>query len=308
MQDRSFSMLEQVASGETKWTLVSRAIAAFVKDPKSAELGGGIGFFPMERAAEDPDSEYGSSCKVADYAAPSVPIASLVTSATAITQAIVSNAPSSQGGFTPTYPALEGALAHAREWAKAHPDRKTVVVLATDGQPNVCGSTPEKVTEAARAGSGGEPAIPTYVIGVFPPEDDAAIQNANQFAAAGGTENAYIIDADGAVQSQFLSALSAIRQANAVRCEFSVPPPPAGQAIDFERVSVTFEGSQGRREALSWRASAEDCAREGAGWHYDDVSQPSKIELCSATCAAVQADAGAALGIRFGCAPPSRPQ
>ena len=39
----------------------------------------------------------------------------------------------------------------------------------------------------------------------------------------------------------------------------------------------------------------------GAGWYYDNPALPTSIELCASTCAALKADATAAISILLGC-------
>ena len=64
-------------------------------------------------------------------------------------------------------PALTGALQYARAWAAAHTDRKTVVVLATDGDPSFCsGNTVQDVANVAQAGFTATPSVETFVVGV----------------------------------------------------------------------------------------------------------------------------------------------
>ncbi len=45
--DRSGSMLEKIASGETKWQAMRSAVGAFLTNPKSAGIGVGLQFFPV---------------------------------------------------------------------------------------------------------------------------------------------------------------------------------------------------------------------------------------------------------------------
>src|SRR5256885_1242172 len=62
--------------------------------------------------------------------------------------------------YAPTPAAIEGARAHAKTWATAHPSHAVAVVLATDGQPNLCGNAQDRigsVAQSAAAGLGGSP-------------------------------------------------------------------------------------------------------------------------------------------------------
>ncbi len=84
------------------------------------------------------------------------------------------------GGGTPTLPAESGAIAYAQQVAAGLPaGEKVAIVLVTDGDPNDCVSTPDKVAaEAAAVAS----TIKTYVIGVGP---DAT--KLDTIATGGGT-------------------------------------------------------------------------------------------------------------------------
>lgn len=53
---------------------------------------------------------------------------------------------------------------------------------------------------------------------------------------------------------------------------------------------------------LSLPRLAGPAACASGGWFYDDPLEPTTIELCPATCAAVQADKGATLEVLLGCA------
>jgi uncharacterized membrane protein YgcG len=292
MLDKSKSMDDQTSTGDSKWALISEAIDAFVADPESAGIGAGIQFFGLFDAKRNTD------CNAADYAKPAVPIAALNGNAAKISAAIA--AVTSRGGGTPTTPALTGAIDYAASWATAHPTRKTIVLFATDGLPNGCNSTVDSAAAAAKAGLTGKPAIQTYVIGVFGASDKASIPNLNSFAKAGGTGSAFIVDTTGDAEKQFLDAMNAIREANRVGCEFAIPAPKAGEAIDYGRVAVDYTPGGGKLQSLAWVSAAKACSTKG-GWYYDDNAAPTKISLCADTCSAVQADTQAKLDIYLAC-------
>lgn len=308
VQDKTGSMEDQTAAGASKWKVISEALEAFLQDSKSAGIGAGIEFFGGSNA---------SSCVVANYEKPSVPIANLPGNAAAISAAIRSTNPN---GRTPTPAALAGALAYARAWQSAHLTHKTVVVLATDGLPNRypnaagtgCSGTGDdfdpdalaKTLEVAGAGLKGTPSIPTYVIGVMAPSDTSSLTNLTAMAASGGTGTAFIADTNGNAGAQFVAAMNSIRKANQASCELAVPAAPAGQWIDFRQASVTYAVAGGASASLPWVASSANCSASG-GFYYDDNLAPTKIELCPTTCSAVKADTQAALKVLFGCMAPS---
>ena len=140
--------------------------------------------------------------------------------------AIDSFAARTPGGYTPTGPALAGALKQAQDRAKANPDHKVVVVLVTDGLPGgfipnmppaMC--TPGDIAGVAAlvaTGTAGTPPIPTFVIGVFGPCDlvDANVMpqaNLDRLAMSGGTNKAVVISTDQNVTQQLQDALKMVR-------------------------------------------------------------------------------------------------
>lgn len=80
----------------------------------------------------------------------------------------------------------------------------------------------------------------------------------------------------------------------ALECSFPIPDPGNGQTIDPATVEIAFT-SNGNEETFHQVPSATDC-EAGAFYIASDV-----IELCPATCDAVQAAPNADLEILFGC-------
>src|SRR6185295_10237611 len=76
-----------------------------------------------------------AGCAPGLYETPVVPVADLPGAAPALEAALKDIVPQ---GTTPTTPAVTGALNHLRARAMANPDRKQVLVLATDGMPTEC--------------------------------------------------------------------------------------------------------------------------------------------------------------------------
>ena len=73
----------------------------------------------------------GDSCNAADYAKPDVEIADLTQPgvADALVKSIQSHKPETN---TPTAPALQGAIDHAKAWAQQNPSHVVIALLATD--------------------------------------------------------------------------------------------------------------------------------------------------------------------------------
>jgi uncharacterized protein YegL len=282
MLDKSGSMDDDVQGG-TKWTVVRNALANFLAQPSLAGVSVGLQYFPL-----------GSTCNANDFATPAVEIAPLPGVGTAIAQSLVAQSPN---GNTPTSAALQGAINHAKAWATAHPDHAVIVILATDGQPTSCDPTDTVTigsTIAAPAASG-TPKILTFVIGV-----GNLLQNLNDIASAGGTNQAFIVDTNGNVGQQFLDALNAIRGA-ALGCVYRLPSPDGGTP-DYDKVNVQYTpGGGGAAQVFPFKNSLADCPAGGDGWYYDNPSAPTLINLCPATCDKVKADTSGTVDVLLGC-------
>jgi hypothetical protein len=241
------------------------------------------------------------SCTVGDYATPAVGVAPLPGSAGDLTKALMAQTPD---GYTPTSAALSGALQQARALAAAANGRKTAVVLATDGLPTSC--APKDiggVAALAAQGVAGTPSIPTFVIGVFAPEEQGAAANLDQLAASGGTTSARIVNGSQNTTASFLAALDDIR-ATAVSCEFKIPASTAKGPVDYGNVNVAFTSGAGVQDTIPNVPARAQCPAGGDGWYYDvdpTMGTPTKIETCDATCARLRADPKGRIDILIGC-------
>jgi Mg-chelatase subunit ChlD len=304
--DSSGSMAEQVTGG-SKWNVVSAALVTFLNDPRNTGTGVGVGYFPsVAQSSCVPGqsgclcvpiinlcfSTEGGSCAASDYAKPAVPVA--LPSPVA---AVVSDLASHQiGGGTPTAPALDGALQYLSEWANQHPERKPLLVLATDGEPSGCAdNAPQDVADVAARALAGPHAIQTFVIGV-----GSSLISLDLVAQAGGTDRAFLVDTGGDVGEEFADALDQIRGA-ASSCDFSIPSEgSAGEAIDPLKVNVSYTARGSNSATLvpqTFMGDPSNCDSSG-GWYYDDSTAPTAIRLCDATCRSLS---GGAIQLEFGC-------
>lgn len=257
-----------------------------------------------------------TDCRAATYSAPAAPIAELPGARAPLVAAIDAAEPD-PAGLTPTGPALEGAIAQAKAWASAHPDRQVVAVLATDGLPTlqtkgaVCGPVQEladidAVLALANTGRTTTPAISTFVIGVVGPDDVGAPVILNAIAQAGGSTEAFIVDTTGNVQENFRAALNAIRETG-LSCDLAVPQEQAGTPVDYRLVNVDFTNKSGAVETLVKVADANGCkdAPAGHGWYYDvpesSAAKPTRISVCPAMCKEFQATNMGSVHIALGC-------
>ncbi len=308
--DRSVSMAERVdrdvPDSPTRWTVVTDALRAFINSDDAASARVGIQFFGLMNGYDD--------CSAAKYANPAVGIAPLADNRQALLNALAGTAP---GSFTPTAPALEGALSYALGVAQLPENAAipTVVVLASDVIPSECGpldaqgqviislrqviETLERFSEPPLDGTGNpvQPPIRTYVIG---PEDLRS--NATVLAQAGGGQT-FLVGADSLVfdQSKFLDALLSI-VFRPLSCEIDVPQtaPDTGEQIDFEKVRVRYTGASSGTAREFPRASGPGTCGTGDAWYYDNNTAPAKIVFCRQACNSLGAGE---LSVELGCAP-----
>jgi hypothetical protein len=304
MLDRSGSM-----DSNGGWTGVTTAFKNFVALPGLDGLGMGISFFPIPSGPPPPlycDANGwcgpnatclagfnicvpDDKCEATDYAQPVVPIAPLPGVGPAINNAMNATKPA---GNTPTRPALQGAMMYALNWAQAHPDHVTVVVLATDGEPTGCtqNEVPD-VSAVAAQGLASNPSVRTFVVGI------GNLPSLDAVAKAGGTQNAIIVSTSNPAQD-FLDALNAIR--GAIGCSYKIPVPNEGGQADPELVNVVFTpegGGPADEQTFGGVDDPADCQGKKA-WHYN--ADKTQIVLCPAACDLVTNQAGT-VEVQLGC-------
>lgn len=265
-----------------RWIPVGEAMKAFFKDEGSTGMSASLTFFP----------DSANSCTDAAYTTPAVGLTALPND-----QFVSTIAATSPKGDTPTRAAMAGAIEQAQAVAAGHPGERTVLVLVTDGEPYGCGITTYNQSNAEAQNVASEVAkvkdqLPTYVIGVGP-----STQNLDAVATAGGT-TAFHVQVGNASQTsaQLLAAMTDIR-GQVGRCDFDIPPPPDGRAIDHNKVNVAFTPEGKPTQVLS---HSQDCA-DGTGWHFDDPNAPTKVLLCANTCNQVKSQSHGKVDVSFGC-------
>ncbi len=203
-------------------------------------------------------------------------------------------------GYTPSVPALQGAVDACKARIAAQPTHKCVVVFVTDGNPEgncaPTGSSAQTPLGNIAAGAFAV-GIPVFAIGFpgLPPLGQGII---NHVAQQGGTSSAFIISGNN-IGAQFTTQLQAI-QNKTLGCEYVMPTTTKG-VIDPNKVTVTFTpGAGGSPQTIGRVANAAACGPNG-GWYYDNPAAPKLIKLCPTTCTAVQADSKAKVEINLGC-------
>ena len=301
MMDRSISMGDSdpkymIPGGGTKWVEVRKGFAAFFALGQSQGLGVGIDFFGQ------------GTCDVQAYSTPEVDIQPLPNVATNILNAYDAQAP---GGDTPMGPALEGALTYAKGWAGTHVGHNVIVVLATDGAPHGCGAelaptdvlhtSVDTIAKIPAAYAAGTPSIRTFVLGIEGQEvtvDDFRY-SANTIATAGHGQ-AIIVEANDNLATAFSAALDTIRGTAAPPCDYTVPLPANGEALDPTRVNVALLPNGSGPEGILNVPDSSQC--DYGGWYYDPPNAPVSIKLCPKTCDIVSKLDGAGFEVLFGCA------
>lgn len=281
--DTSFSM-----DFDKKWISVQAALKSFVKNQSLAGLGLGLQYFPLRK-----------QCSVGDYSQPAVPITVLPNAAQPVEQSLDGQ---QMFGGTPMVPMLQGLNQYMKTFAAQNPNRKPVIVLATDGIPDdTCqgglnGSTPntiENAVAAAKASYEGTPSVSVFVIGV-----GGELTALNAIGQAGGTGNAILVDTTQDVEKAFLDALTTIRK-TAIPCDYAIPAlnaPP-----DPSKININYVTNAGPQVFL-YVGTAADCAKaEENGWYFDNDAAPTKIILCPKTCERVKSSDEGKVEVVFGC-------
>lgn len=239
------------------------------------------------------------SCTSTEYGTAKVPFGTLPGQANAVKGELNAH---TVGGFTPTAPALQGAIDAAKARITANPTHHVAVVLATDGLPTECATTDiASIANIAQAGT--TSGVNTYVIGVFTQDEEQdAKTNLNQIAAKGGSNQAFVINTTQNVSQQFLQALDAIR-GSALPCDFTLPVPKQGSP-DYSKVNVQYTSGSGSPTTIYFVPNAAACDPSTGGWYYDvDPSKgtPTKVMMCPQTCSGYKADTKAKIEIVQGC-------
>jgi hypothetical protein len=290
--DESGSMATMDDGVTMRIDAVRGAVSTFLRDPNSAGISVGIGYFgtqPLACAC--------TSCNPTDYATPAVPLGVLPGAAPALVASLAGQAPT---GETPTGAALRGACTYAGRAKEAQPGHAVVILLVTDGIPQAplstqaggCNPTLADANQAAAACFSGTTPIRTYVLGVGP-----SLSNLNQIAAAGGTGHAYLVENGGS--AGVLAALAAIRQDAMIPCSLGIPT--AGAQIDLQTVNLVYADANCGLTTFVNVKTAGGCDPQRGGWYYDDATRPRSIELCPASCTTVAAPGGE-LRLSVGCA------
>ncbi|HEY6475065.1 MAG TPA: hypothetical protein VI456_00700, partial [Polyangia bacterium] len=252
-------------------------------------------------------------CTPSEYATPNVALATLPGAAGGLMSSLGAHSPD---GYTPTGPALEGAITWAQQQQANNPDHKVAIVLVTDGLPGgfIPGFPPPQcepsdiptISGKLSAVSGGPTPILTFVVGIFNPnsaEGQQAPANLMSLAQAGGTSSAVIIDVTGNTVTQQLHDALTVAQTKAIACSYQIPPSSGGTGLDFGKVNVTFTPGSGQPMTIGHTTDSTACDK--GGWYYDvdpAHATPTRIIACPSTCSSFQSDTSGEVNIALNCA------
>lgn len=115
-------------------------------------------------------------------------------------------------------------------------------------------------------------------------------------ADATGGEKISICTADWSMVFEPLQ--KAVIEAAPLPCEYEIPAPPSGSALDPDRVNIEVVTSSAQARTLPRAAGKDACGTEIA-WYYDDPEAPSRISMCPSACDAISG--GGSVQIKLGC-------
>jgi hypothetical protein len=99
----------------------------------------------------------------------------------------------------------------------------------------------------------------------------------------------------------FTALANAVQAASSLPCHLTIPPPPMGQMLDYNQVNLVYTPSGGSASYVPYVTSVGNCG-PGGGWYYDNVSAPTQLVACPATCTTLTADSTGSVSVAFGCA------
>jgi hypothetical protein len=306
MFDQSTSMSDPLPDNSGSWwTAAQAAVTSFVNNNRATGMGVGLQYFGLPHSVPGCTSFStlaGDCCDPAVYQKPEIEIGLLPANAAPLSASIAAHSPVS---FTPTLPALQGAIDHMKAWAPQHLGRAPVVVFVTDGFPTTCASTTDvdngaqisDVALLAKTAFETDPKVRTFVVGF---NSGQGLGNLDQIAKAGGTGKAFMI-AGGNIGDTFVNAMLSIA-ATPLQCSFDLPKPAANMTLDTNKVDVSYTPAATLvPEPVAKLNNLGDCQiNNNQGWYYDSPGSPTKIEICPGTCARF---AAGTVNLLSGCLP-----
>lgn len=286
--------------GATKWEITRDALLSAVEAlPESVALG--VNFYPNVQ-------QEGTTCLLEEVALPIALLGAADSEARASWDETVAGV--EPVGATPTHGAYRFGLT---QLVATDMQGTKFVLLITDGTPTctidcVCTEDDLPVDSAPlleEAGAALADGIRTFVIGS--PGSEATREVLSELALVGGTAKAGCAQSgpqychfDMTSERDLAGALAEALEEIATQlrsCEFPLPPPPAGETLDPNRVNVLYTPPGASTPSTIARdPSTSDCQE---GWQYS--SDGSSIVLCGRACEQVRTDGSGAVELLFGC-------
>jgi hypothetical protein len=264
------------------WLQLSRGIFEYVDDPRAAGTGVGIGYFPPAITVSiQPTSP---ACALDTYAKPAAEVSPLPENATAIKRSF----PVLPLGLgSPTLPALQGAIKHARSRFNGTTYKQAVVLVTDRVSDFACFSEPNAIVDAAAASAIHELPVPTYVVALTSPQLENVLatfvrfEQLDEVATQGGTRIARVVNLDDRRDS-LAETLYRI-QADAEPCQYEV----SAAVRDAPTATALGTVTAGTAPLPLPRLDSEsEC---GQGYYFDDPADPAWATLCRDTCTALKA-------------------
>ncbi len=103
-------------------------------------------------------------------------------------------------------------------------------------------------------------------------------------------------------------ATKIIQGSQPLTCEWKIPPPPAGQTLDPNKVNVEFINQDaGTQETIFHVKDAAACDPVVGGWYYDNNAAPTSVKACPASCSKITPVVKGRIDVVFGCATKNLP-
>jgi hypothetical protein len=283
----------------SKWTQVKSGLKSFFSKPATGDGELSVSLVTWSAKRSDPMST--NYCDGNIFNKSLIPVTTLPSQAPGnVLDPILPE------GLTPTGGAIRGAANLASGLRGQLDGGKVIMVLVTDGVPNICphgpmAPNPKLIDDALQAAKANATAsfnsgTPVYVVGV-----GDALNQLGEIANAGGTGNAILIDLSSptAVGAKIEGALDEIR-GKIRNCGLRLPAPKPGEELDYSRVNLTFESTEGKLT----KTYSPDCSNKN-GWKYDvtpgGAAKPTRIEMCETACDEAKKDSRIAVKLVLGC-------
>jgi Mg-chelatase subunit ChlD len=285
--------------GATKWEITRDALLAAV-DSLGEDIALGASFFPSV-------AQEGDTCLLNEEAVPLALLGPAGSDARMAWESAVGEV--DPEGATPTHGAY---LFGVEQLSGTKLEGAPVILLITDGTPTCtlsCECTEDNVpvdsepliAEAAEAFANG---VRTFVIGS--PGSEETRDVLSKLASEGGTarpgcSNAgpefchFDMTTEPDLAKGLADALDEIGMSLG-SCEYPIPAPPAGQALDPELVNVLYTPEGADTETIARDPSSDDCTE---GWQYS--ADGERIVLCGEACERVRAEPNGTVEVLFGC-------